>query len=140
MNFGQIWIFVIFKRQYFSKKKRIKSGKKVPMSKNKLKSSTTNNTKHATSMLSRSVGFRSPPQKGGYVFLDFFHGFLRWGHEILHADYNGLSRPSGRILAGRMPFPATNRILNFIFLQKFLAFCPFLTIFFLSEPKSNQVS
>ena len=29
-----------------------------------------------------------------------------------------------------MPFPATNRILNFIFLQKFLAFCPFLTIFF----------
>ena len=102
-------------------------------------------TKHATSMLSRSVGFRSdPPPKGGFwggsVFLDFFHGFLRWGHKILHADSNGLSGPSGRILAGRMPFPATNRILNFIFLQKFLPFCPILTIFFFSEPKSSQMS
>ena len=44
-----------------------------------------------------------------------------------------------RILAGEMPFPATNRILNFIFLQKFLLFCPFLTFFF-SESKSGQMS
>ena len=40
MKFGQIWTFVIFKRQYFAQK-RVKSGKKVPMGKNKLKSSVT---------------------------------------------------------------------------------------------------
>ena len=65
----------------------------------------------------------------------FIFGFLRWGHKILHADSNGVSGPYGRILASWMPFPATNRILNFIFLQKFLPFCPFLTIFFFLRTK-----
>ena len=38
MNFGQIWTFVIFKRQYFVQK-RVKSDKKVAMGKNNLKPS-----------------------------------------------------------------------------------------------------
>ena len=60
-----------------------------------------------------------PPQKRGfgrYIFLDFFHEFLRWDHKILHNNSWGLSGPSGRFLPGRIPFPATNLILNFIFL------------------------
>ena len=75
-----------------------------------------------------------PPKKkgpflGGYVFLDFFYEFLRWGKKILHDNSRGLTGPFGRILAGQMPFPATNLVLNFIFLQKFLQFCSFLDIF-----------
>ena len=65
----------------------------------------------------------------------YFTLFLRWGHKILHVDSNGVSGPCDRILAAWMPFPATNRILNFIFLQKFLPFCPFLTICFFLRTK-----
>jgi len=85
-------------------------------------------------MLSNSIQFRSVPPKGG--FLDFFHEFLRWGHKILHVNSNGRS---GRILADWIPFPATDRILNFILLQKFLSFCPFLTIFCLSQNQNQTI-
>ena len=75
-----------------------------------------------------------PPKKGhllgGYVFLDFFYEFLRLGQKILHNNSTELIGSFCWILAVRMPFPATNFVLNFIFLQKFLQFCSFLDIFF----------
>ena len=74
---------------------------------------------------------RPPPQKGGFFgggglfFGIFFHEFLRWGHKILHTNSNGLRGPSGKILANRMPFPDTNRILNFNFCRNFFHFVHF---------------
>ena len=61
----------------------------------------------------------------GMFFWIFFMNFLRWGQKILHDHSRELSRPSGRILAGQMPFPATNLVLNFTFLQKFMQFAHF---------------
>ena len=129
--FHESEILLIFLKKTFFLKKKLKNSKKSLIFTQRL---------CCREVL---VSDPTPPPKrevlGGSVFLDFFHKFLRWGHTILHADYNGLSGPSDRILAGRMSFLATNRILNFIFLQKFLQFCPFLTIFFFTEPKSNQM-
>ena len=112
-------------------KKQTKKNEKKKNEKEKMKKKMKK--KHATSMLSRSVHYCTPKGfffwGGRYVILEYFHEFLRWDHKILHADSWKLSGPFGRILAGRILFPATNLILNFIFFQKFLQFLAFLGIF-----------
>ena len=81
-----------------------------------------------------------PPKKrgpfwGGYVFLDFFNEFLRWGQKILHDNSRGLSGLSGRILADQMPFPATNLVLNFIFFAEISAILLIFKHFFFQSAK-----